>query len=170
VFKLLEKFGATPKVPLDEPPLPTDADVHQYDELAISHWLGDRHPLNLLWTPGNPGCGRSLLRKSIRWVLPSFALSLQATFIFAQTTNTNTVIPYLACQLAASDLSFRRFLSSSLASDPSILRQGLRSQFKHLIITPFRYMTAAVDFYPSSRSLDCHNEDRVPHQTLDVQR
>jgi hypothetical protein len=75
-------------------------------------------------------------------------------YICSQTTITNTVIPCVTYQLAASNLSFRRFLTSSMASHPSALRQGLRAQFKYLIITPFRSMAATGEPFMASILLD----------------
>ncbi|KAF9442658.1 hypothetical protein P691DRAFT_810256 [Macrolepiota fuliginosa MF-IS2] len=109
----------------------------------IVEWgMGKDSQGRMLWMYGPPAVGKSAVAQTTAEFFQS-AGRLGATFFFSrpnQFDDPSCVIPTLAYQLATKHHQYKHIITQRLADDPLILKKNIRTQFKELIIQPFRIL------------------------------
>ncbi|KAJ3571281.1 hypothetical protein NP233_g3853 [Leucocoprinus birnbaumii] len=107
----------------------------------IISWTADPKRLRRMrWYFGPAGVGKSAVAQSAAEEL-SRLKRLGATFCFSRPgkiDDPDTIIPTLVYQLAMKNARYKRFVTEVLGSDPLILSMDRATQFKDLILDPFR--------------------------------
>ena len=97
------------------------------------------HPTPIFWLSGMAGTGKSTISRTIADQLHSSKL-LGGTFFFSRSlgeaNNARKFVGTLAHCLANVSNEFKARIGETLKSNADILRQGLRNQWKELIIEP----------------------------------
>ncbi len=107
----------------------------------IMDWFDGRgRPWRMLWIMGPMGVGKSAIAQTIAETVSG---RLGAALFFSRPNNRDDpdgVIPTLAYQLADKFPAYKRIITERFAESPAILENNRRTQFKELIIEPFRFL------------------------------
>lgn len=95
----------------------------------------------MLWILGPAGVGKSAIAQTIGEHCKTDGRG--AAFFFSRLghrDNPLQTIPTIAYQLAVRNPSYKHIITERLANDITILEKDLRSQFKELILAPFKVL------------------------------
>lgn len=129
-----------------DPPPRCHPDTRKELRCRINTWLAkpDRNS-NMLWLLGPVGVGKSAVAQTIAEQCKTTGL-LGAAFFFSRLiTNCSDhrgMIPTLAYQLAVQHSGYKQVITRRLADDPALLDKNLRTQFRELVVEPFKTLTA----------------------------
>lgn len=101
-----------------------------------------RRRWRMLWLLGPAGTGKSAIAQTIAEEA-KIACRLGAALFLSRANhhdNPDHVIPTLAHQLARKLPEYKQIISHRLADDPTIVEKNRRTQFRELIIEPFRLL------------------------------
>ncbi|KAF9443494.1 hypothetical protein P691DRAFT_408481 [Macrolepiota fuliginosa MF-IS2] len=111
----------------------------------ITKWLMDNNRgRNILCLLGPAGIGKSAIAQTIAEQCKRTG-RLGAAFFFSRPNHRDDptrVIPTLAHQIAVQHTDYRRVITQRLADDSTILEKDMRTQFRELIIEPFKIISS----------------------------
>ncbi len=106
----------------------------------IDKWFHDkRRQKALLWLNGPAGVGKSAVIQTFAESLAE-SRGLGATLFFSGTNNRKNpqlVVITIAFQLATRIPAYRVYITEKIALDPSMLKKGMKEQFRLFIVEPF---------------------------------
>ncbi|KXN89775.1 hypothetical protein AN958_05315 [Leucoagaricus sp. SymC.cos] len=106
----------------------------------VNEWLHQPNAeKKLLWLCGPAGVGKSAIMQSIAEEYAD-TQCLGATLFFSKVSGRDepwAVWPTVAFQLAVKEKTYRAYLHSEMNANPRLLKEGLREQFRKLIVEPF---------------------------------
>ncbi len=126
-----------------DPPPKCHPDTRKSLRGRIVDWV--QHPNRrwcMLWILGPMGIGTSAIAQTSAEEL-NISGRLGAAVFFSRPNNRDDpdgVIPTLAYQLADTNPEYKRIVAERLADSPTLLEKNFRTQFKELIIEPFRFL------------------------------
>ena len=104
----------------------------------LCEW-GAIHAKPVLWLSGMAGTGKSTISRTLAEKF-SESNTLGGTFFFSrgsgEANNAAKFVTTLASQLARMSHSTREMICDALATNGDVLRQGIRNQWKRLVIDP----------------------------------
>lgn len=128
------------------PPPKCHPETRQSLRSRITTWFtSGKRDWNMLWLFGPAGVGKSAVAQTIAEQFKASG-SLGAAFFFSRLNDRDdpmSVIPTLAYQLATLHSDYRQVITQRLADDPTLLEKKLRTQFRELIIEPFKALMAS---------------------------
>ncbi|KAF5354211.1 hypothetical protein D9756_006920 [Leucocoprinus leucothites] len=115
----------------------------------IRDWRHDRsRALNMFWLLGPAGVGKSAVAQTVGEEYKASKRPF-ASFFFSRPNrrdDPSTVIPTLVLQLMAQIPDYKRLVTEIFAADPNILERDLHTQFKELLVDPFRALHSMKPF------------------------
>ncbi|KAL8911316.1 MAG: hypothetical protein Q9171_003481 [Xanthocarpia ochracea] len=100
---------------------------------------GTAHPKPLYWLSGMAGTGKSTIARTLAHYFQSIG-TLGGSFFFSRSSgeanNAVNFVGTLARHLANRSLKLRRSVCEAISTHEDVTRQGLRNQWKELILTP----------------------------------
>ncbi|KAI9775493.1 MAG: hypothetical protein M1816_005900, partial [Peltula sp. TS41687] len=111
----------------------------------VDDWYKSSQSVCIFWLRGMAGTGKSTIART---VARSFAdqAQLGASFMFSQGRgdlgNAKKFFTTIAAQLARNVPSLRGNISRAISENPTVLREGLREQWKQLILRPLMRLEA----------------------------
>ena len=104
----------------------------------LQDWSND-HERPIFWLNGMAGTGKSTIARTVAHMFDS-QRSLGASFFFSRGVgdlgHAASFVGTLANQLAAASPSLKRFICEAITTNHNIAMQGLRNQWKELIVQP----------------------------------
>ncbi|KAF9448933.1 hypothetical protein P691DRAFT_728791 [Macrolepiota fuliginosa MF-IS2] len=126
----------------DDPPR-CHPDTRKEVRQKITVWRSNpERECDMLWLLGPAGVGKSAIAQTIAEECAADG-SLGATFFFSRLNNRNnpnSVIPTIVYQLVVQHPEYKQLVTQLLAANPSLLEKNLRTQFRELIIKPFKVL------------------------------
>ncbi|KAF9448922.1 hypothetical protein P691DRAFT_813355 [Macrolepiota fuliginosa MF-IS2] len=126
----------------DDPPR-CHPDTRREVRQKITTWRSNpERDRSMLWLLGPAGVGKSAIAQTIAEECAADG-SLGATFFFSRLNNRNNihrVIPTIVYQLVVQHPGYKQLITQLLAANPSLLEKNLHTQFKELIIEPFKVL------------------------------
>ncbi|KAF9450302.1 hypothetical protein P691DRAFT_665649 [Macrolepiota fuliginosa MF-IS2] len=125
-----------------DPPPRCHPDTRKSLRSRIIHWFTNpRRDWRILWVLGPVGVGKSAVAQTIA---EEFKASgrLGAAVFFSRhcRDDPDRVVATLAYQLAIQHPDYKNILTQRLADDSTILEKSRRSQFKQLVVEPFKML------------------------------
>jgi hypothetical protein len=135
----------------------------------ITRWSADPYGECVFWLNGMAGTGKSTIARTMA---QSFAVQnrLGASFFFSRGRGdlglAGKFFTTVAAQLASKLPALRSYISEAISENPQVIQQGLREQWKHLILQP---ISALNDTSPRSHTYiivvdaldECESRDDV---------
>ncbi|KAF9442613.1 hypothetical protein P691DRAFT_765028 [Macrolepiota fuliginosa MF-IS2] len=120
-------------------------DTRKHLRNDVVQWgMGDGSNGRMFWLLGPAAVGKSAVAQTISEEFGETG-RLGASFFFSrpnQIDDPDWVIPTLALQLATKHAQYKHILTQYFADNPLILTKNRRTQFRELIIEPFRILMA----------------------------
>ncbi|KAJ3575025.1 hypothetical protein NP233_g1363 [Leucocoprinus birnbaumii] len=152
VIKILqEKRAAGAEVDSSEryPPPKCHPFTRKQLRSRIKGWREDKtRSINMFWLLGPAGVGKSAVAQTVGEEYKELKRPL-SSFFFSRPNrrdDATTVIPTLVLQLVSQIPEYKHLVTEIFAADPNILERDLHTQFKVLLVDPFRELHSKKPF------------------------